>query len=342
MNYDEFIEEVKNNLLSHLSGDFSNAEIKISPNNKVNYETHSLSVTTPELGDKVAPSLDLKMNYERYKKNQDMDEILEHMAFAITSAYENIDKIPELANPEMKEENVFMQLINTESNPKLLAESPHRPFHDMSVIYRVKMGLDEGGLMSVKVTDDVMKNMGLDEERLFELAAEQTPKILPPKIQSMNEIFLGMMGETGLGGHEGEELLESMDMGVDMLVISNKYNIHGATNMVFDSVLHDAAERLGQDIYLLPSSTHEILAVGQSMGDPEELQAMVNEINQSTVGEQDRLSNQVFAYNMTTRELTVAATAKVMGIRDIDYERESMVAERGDYSIDTPQPAHAR
>ena len=340
MNYEDFIEEVRRGILSHLSADFSGAEVKITPNHKVNYDTHSLTVVSPNLEDKVAPSMDLKMSYERYKKSQDMDEVLDQMANMIEEAYKDIDRRPELANLELNKENVFMQLINTDSNQELLAESPHRSFHDMSLIYRMKMGLDDDGLMSVKITNDLMESMGLTEQELFDLAAKQTPEMLPPKIQSMNDVLLGFMSDTGLDDLDGEELLESMGMGLPMMVVSNQYGIHGATNMVFDNVLHDVAEKIGDDIYVIPSSTHEFLAISQSLGEPEEIQEMVSEINQNTVKEQDRLSNQVFAYDRTARELTVAAASAVKGVRDTDYM--SKVAERSEYMFDMPQPSRAR
>lgn len=341
MNYEEFIEEVRKRILSHLSADYLGADVRISPNNKVNYETHSLSVVRPSENEKeVAVSLDMKMFYERYKKDPDMDALLDRMADSIETASKQIDEDPVLSNPEMKKENIFLQLINTASNEKLLDESPNRPLFDMSKIYRMRMGVSEDGLMSVKITNDLMKSLGLTENDLHELAAKQTLEMFPPKIQSMNEIMLGYMSDAGLGELDGEELMESMDMGVNMLVVSNEYGIQGASLMAFDSVLHDAAERIGDDIFILPSSTHEFLAVSQSMCDPEELQMMVSDINRSTVGEADRLSNQVFAYDRTARELTVAASSVVKGIRNEDYA--SMVAERSEYSFDMPQPSHAR
>ena len=66
------------------------------------------------------------------------------------------------------------------------------------------------------------------------------------------------------------------------------------------------AQQMDTDLYILPSSTHEVIAVSASMGEPEELAQMVSEVNMSQVALEDRLSNQVYHYDKDLRKLTLA------------------------------------
>ena len=58
--------------------------------------------------------------------------------------------------------------------------------------------------------------------------------------------------------------------------------------------------------YIMPSSTHEVIAVSTNMGEPNELAQMVAEINMDQVSLDERLSNQVYHYDKDLRKLSMA------------------------------------
>lgn len=91
-----------------------------------------------------------------------------------------------------------------------------------------------------------------------------------------------------------------------MYVISNDRGINGAISMLYEDQLHTLAEQLGTDLYILPSSIHETIAVSVELGEPEELAQMVAEINMDQVALHERLSNQVYHYDKDLRVLTMA------------------------------------
>ena len=91
-----------------------------------------------------------------------------------------------------------------------------------------------------------------------------------------------------------------------MWVISNEKGINGAASMLYENELHELAENLESDLYILPSSVHEVLAVSTELTDPEELAQMVAEVNMQKVALEERLSNQVYHYDKDLRKLTLA------------------------------------
>jgi hypothetical protein len=42
-------------------------------------------------------------------------------------------------------------------------------------------------------------------------------------------------------------------------VISNEKGINGAASMLYENELHELAESLESDLYILPSSVHEVI-----------------------------------------------------------------------------------
>ena len=91
-----------------------------------------------------------------------------------------------------------------------------------------------------------------------------------------------------------------------MWIVTNEEKKFGAATMLYDDVLHKIARRMHSDLFILPSSVHETIAVSVSIGDAKALAEMVNEINMSQVDLADRLSNQVYHYDRKSHKLTMA------------------------------------
>ena len=94
-----------------------------------------------------------------------------------------------------------------------------------------------------------------------------------------------------------------------LYIITNEKRAFGAASMLYEDELHKLAESIGTNLYVLPSSVHEVIAVSASMGSAEELARMVREINMEQVSPEDRLSDQVYLYDKNMRQLVPALEA---------------------------------
>ena len=110
----------------------------------------------------------------------------------------------------------------------------------------------------------------------------------------------------GMPPEIADMMIAEMPEDQQMYVISNDKGINGAVSMLYEDGLHDLAEKLGSDLFILPSSVHEVIAISANMGDPNELAAMVTEINMGQVALDERLSNQVYHYDKELRKVTLA------------------------------------
>lgn len=86
-----------------------------------------------------------------------------------------------------------------------------------------------------------------------------------------------------------------------MYVLTNSEQQLGSGLIVHDKVLRHILDTVGEDIYVLPSSIHELIVIPSSVVDDENyLTKMVHEINQNEVEPKDRLSDDVYRVDYTT------------------------------------------
>jgi len=87
-------------------------------------------------------------------------------------------------------------------------------------------------------------------------------------------------------------------------VLTNEQKLNGAAAILDDKMMDQIREKVGDEFFILPSSTHEVLIVPAEAGiGLEELESMVQEVNATQVAPQDRLSDHVYQYDAETREV---------------------------------------
>ena len=255
----------------------------------------------------ISPTIYINDMYEKYQNCGDLEETLMAacdlmaMEFAKTPQVVDVDSLYKDAN-----EKVVFQLINTEQNRSFLEQVPHREFQDLSIIYKLVINADAESIQSIKVTNSLAERFGMNEEQPFKYAAENTRRILPPRIRNMNDVMKEMFLSDGMPEEIAEMMIREVPPEQTLWIISNNRGIDGAVSMLYENELHELAENLESDLYILPSSVHEVLAVSTELTEPEELAQMVAEVNMQEVALEERLSNQVYHYDKDLRKLTLA------------------------------------
>ena len=295
-------------------------EVRVESVDKVNRKLDGLSLLANNGKTMISPTLYINDMYEKYLKTEDLQATLREAAEAMDEVFKEAT-IPPLDISTAKD-NIIFQLVNTMQNEDLLKNLPHRDFQDLSIIYRWVVGVEQQGISSVVINNHVAESLGMGEEELFKAAAENTRRILPPVVQSMNEVMRDMFVADGMPKELADLMIGEQEPEMTMWVISNERKIEGAASMLYEDKLHSLAEKVGTDLYILPSSVHEVIAVSVEMGEPEELARMVAEINMDQVDLSERLSNQVYHYDKDLRKITLAT--------DTPNKRlDGVVAEQG-------------
>ncbi len=320
MDYEIFKEVVKEGFLSYMPKGYQDMEVRVAPVDKVNRKLDGLSLLAKNEKSVISPTLYIDDMYVKYLKTEDLQATLRDAAEAMDEAFREA-AIPPLDISTAKD-NIIFQLVNTMQNEDMLKNLPHRDFQDLSIIYRWVVGVEQQGLSSVVINNHVAESLGMGEEQLFRAAAENTRRILPPVVQSMNEVMRDMFVADGMPMELADLMVGEQEPETTLWVISNERKIDGAASMLYEDKLHSLAEKVGTDLYILPSSIHEVIAVSVEMGEPEELAQMVSEINMDQVDLSERLSNQVYHYDKDLRRITLAT--------DTPNKRlDGVVAEQG-------------
>ncbi len=325
MNYEIFREVVAEKFKDFLPKEYEQIEVIVTQSKKVNHTLDGLTLRGD--GVSIAPTIYMNNMYEHYKECENLDQVIKEAAETMQEAMSEGKKILPSIETENVKDNIAFQLVNTQQNETLLVDMPNRSFQDLSIMYRWVINVGEEGLQSVMITNDLAKQFGLNEEELFKLAVENTKRIFPPVVKNMFDVMKDMFIKDGMPPEMVEAMTDVMPSNQAMYVITNEQGINGAVSMLYEDKLHVLAEDLGTDLYIMPSSVHEVIAVSSDMCDPEELAYMVTDINMNEVSLEDRLSNQVYHYDKDLRKLTLATDTPNKRIDGIVAESNSIYQE---------------
>lgn len=307
MNYELFKEIVAERFLDYMPEDFMNCRVEINPVQKVNRTLDGLHLIPS--GDekwKSSPTIYVNDIYEKYQQSEDLGQVLESAAVDMAKAFHSVSGKENLLNFDHAKDNIIMALVNTEQNPKMLMDIPHREFQDLSIIYRMVVGNDRESISSTIVNYKLAEKLGMDETALYNAAVINTKRLFPPVTKNIFEVMNGLFMEEGMPTDIADMIQGEIIPEQTMYIISNNRGINGAVSMLYDAELHKLAELMESDLYIMPSSIHEVIAVSVKMGKPDELAEMVRDINMSQVTLDERLSNQVYHYDKDLRKLTIA------------------------------------
>lgn len=319
MDYEVFKEVVKENLLDYMPEKYQDSEMRVDSVEKINRKMDGLSLRL-EGGGSISPTIYISDMYKEYLRTGDLQETMQNAAEAMDKAFQQT-VLPPL-DLQAAKDNIIFQLVNTAQNEDMLKNMPHREFQDLSIIYRWVVKADEKGIASAAVHNGLAKELGMDEDQLFRAAAVNTRRILPPAVKSMNEVIRNLFMADGMPPEIADLMIGEMAPKRTLWVLTNEFGTNGAASMLYEDKLHGLAEDLESDLYIMPSSVHEVIAVSVEMGEPEGLAEMVAEINMSQMELGERLSNQVYHYDKDLRKVTLAT--------DTPNKRlDGVVAEQG-------------
>lgn len=190
-------------------------------------------------------------------------------------------------------QNCERVLVNTGRNAQVLSGVPHEEFLDLSITYRMIVEISGCENASMLITNEIITNYGIQTEELS--AATRNGKY---ECMTMQELIA-----QNLGCEAGGQIAEP----VPMYVFTNSIKKYGAAVLTQPQYFREIAERIGRDLYILPSSIHEVIVIpADDFTHTDELRLMVHEINGSEVDEEDFLSDNVYRYSADSGRITIA------------------------------------
>ena len=243
----------------------------------------------------ISPTIYLNPYYDAYENGDTtlgtvIDEVID--TYEKNKINRSID-MKFFLNYETVKSRIIFKLINTEKNRELLRDVPYIPFHDLSIVFQCLVSEERFGNASILIHNVHLQLWKVNARELYECALENTPLLQGYELADMNTVLEEMKA---LGGIDDEEI-EDMQQEVPMYVLSNKSRINGASCILYKDILKDFAMVVDKDLYVLPSSIHEVILLpSDGTQESEQLKEMVREINQSQVEKEEVLSDSVYYY----------------------------------------------
>lgn len=299
MNFEVFVNRVKDEIKDHLPETFQDAEFALTQHVKLNDSYAALTIANQA----VAPVVNLEDYYWDYEHGRSFANIMGAIAESIEMEKPEID-LTSMVDFEKAKELLFIRVSSAEKNENYLKRVPHTLVEDIAITYHLKMNVDETGVASAVIANDTLRMYGVSVEELHKAAVENSEKLFPMYNfnlhERMRQNFINDMKNEGLPDEVIEIMLEEFPEKDEhaMTVVTNDVGVNGAAVIFYPGVMDKLAEITEGDFFVLPSSVHEtIIMADRGEFTPEFLKEMVSEINATQVEPWDRLTDEVYHYD---------------------------------------------
>lgn len=245
----------------------------------------------------ISPTIYLGEFYEWYKEGVDL-EFLAAEIVRRNNEYkpeESMD-IGFFVDYEKAKGRIVFKLVNKKWNEKLLKKIPYVDYMDLVMVFYYLIQSEESGNATILIHNSHLSMWKVTLEEVYKQACRNTPQLLPAAITGMKEIIMQMMGETA----DRDELLKEE---VPMYVMTNSMKMNGAATMAYPNVVRNFANAVGKNVYIIPSSVHEVILVPESGTEGAILNDMVREVNETQVDPKEVLADHVYYYNREENSL---------------------------------------
>ena len=298
MEYKEFVEYIKMNA-GYIAGEGGNITINhVIKNNGCEMD----GLVIMEKGKDIAPTIYLDSFYELYTNGENIKNIIRQIEVIYEQNKNNVTfDVNILKHFNTIKDKIVYKVVNYRSNEKLLEQVPHKRILDLAVVFYCLLDNEYGRSATALIYNNNLKNWNVTIDDVYKAALKNTPDLLHSKISSMAALF----EKCGVNV-DGEEVDLKDYVPSDMYVLTNESKLNGAACILYENVLYDFVQKLGADLYILPSSVHEVILLPKlSMFEKDELVNMVKEVNTEGVAADEVLSDHVYEYNRTERLITM-------------------------------------
>ena len=294
MDYKKYKESLKDKVQEQLGENVSVYYTEIVKNNNVKKEALVLQTK----GEKTRPIIYIDSLLKTYACTGNIEESKN----TVLEIYKRRDDVLADWNGfgwEQVKPYVRIRLVRMEGNEEYLKDRPYKKVLDLAIIFVVLLNEKEGEI-AAQVSWTQTETWGIDTEELYRTAMDNLRKE-EFSITDMTSLFPA-------------ELVEVMPMGIDVYIFSTKNRIQGARAMLRVGMLKKFADEKRCNLFILPSSVHEVLLVCDEKGIcVAGLKAMVSTVNSDpdAIEVEEVLSDSVYYYDRGKGRVRIAEEGRL-------------------------------
>lgn len=301
MDYEKFVEKIKEEVRKALPDELKDVTFSVETIRKSTGEYERLIMKDEALTGKPVPIFNLTGMYFSLVDGTPMEALSDFIKNYIKRALDKEHGFHYTFNAFEKYDNVkdklTFKICHAERRASFLETVPYTQVSDLAVTYFIEIadnGVDTAGFT---VTNELLETYGISKEQLHEDALKAMAKTDPPKLYSMAEMFKKTHPDfkelTNL--FECDISLQDKEM---MLILTNSSRVNGSAVIVNPNVLEIAADYIGGNYTVIPSSIHELILVPESHEtELEVLREIIEDGNSHFVSPEDLLSYEPYHYD---------------------------------------------
>lgn len=183
---------------------------------------------------------------ENIKNIEEVEKQVEEMKNIVQNSFDEtvfrLERKLLNGNWEHMKDKIVFKLVKKKGNEEFLKQIVYKDVLDLALVFYILLE-DEEVAGSINITSSLLDMLKISEEEVYDIAKENTPRILPSEFIDMRTIIKSSIGQET----ESDE----------MYVLRNVSEINGAGTILYDGVLEKIAERLNGNFYIIPCSVHE-------------------------------------------------------------------------------------
>lgn len=293
MNYETFKSSAMASIQKHFGTDATVSLHPVTKNNNIRLD----GLTIQEKSSNISPTIYLNYYYEDYLKGRSLSSIIEDIiaSYHRSRSDTNLD-LSFFTDYQKVRYHIIYKLINYEKNRELLPDIPHFRFLDLAVVFSCLILNTSNGNATILIHNHHLELWNITADQLYDTAKKNTPLLLPWEINNMKDVLKDFYSDADTGIYNDAD-----DFNLPMYVLTNTSRLYGASCILYPGVLKAFADALDSDLYILPSSIHEVLLLPKtSPANILELNSMIEEVNASQLQGDELLSDHVYYYTRTS------------------------------------------
>lgn len=311
MNYHEFKQQITKTIQNELDPSVTVTVRDITKNNSTHLD--GLLILSPACN--LSPTIYLDYYFREYEKGIPIEKLCREIIQVYESSIpaHSID-ISFFTDYDRVKTRIIFKLVNFHQNQKLLSEVPHYRFLDLAIVFNCLLEADAEGSATILIYNHHLKYWNITKDDLYALALRNTPQLLPYDLRNMTDILKELLFQAGAGpdfsdienGSKPGFSDADEQAACSMYVLSNRHKLNGSGCILYPNLLKSFADRLMSDLFILPSSIHEVLLIpADGQNSCRELSEMVREVNVTQLSQEEILSDHVYYFSRDTCQITM-------------------------------------
>ena len=306
MNYQEFKNMLKDRMQKIMGDTIQVGFETYTKNNQTPIESLTFQEKDSSAATVITPAIHMQDLYNLYQKEGD-GEMFQGCLMEIKKLYmEQEPKSLDFINRDWGEikKSICMTLLCEGWNKGWIEEEniTYSKFLDFVIVLRSVLGVSSHGMGSMVVTQNLMSHWRITEEELWETAWNNL-YCERFYIQNLNEVLRSELKE-----REMEIDAKLLKNDLPLYLLSNKERVYGARGILRTDLLQAFAMRADSNLYILPSSIHELILLPDNGNYcvEEEMREVVKTINETEVPETERLSETIYYFRKDSGTVEIA------------------------------------